>query len=120
MRAFFSMLVLSCALFGLEGISLHAYYNNNDKEGFRAAVTYGGFDVDQENEFGQTVLHLAAKDGKLDWITMLHSLKASMEKEDSRNNWTPIRWAMSAGHYQAFKLLKENGAKIIRPTIYDF
>jgi len=120
MRAFYSLLLISLALFGLKVLGLHAFYNNNEMEKFRAAVVESGYDVDQENEFGQSVLHLATMHEKLDWITMLLALKANIDKEDSRHHWSPIVWAMSAGKYQSFKLLKEKGAKMVKPTMNYF
>lgn len=92
---------------------LHRLYHKNKKESFRQAVL-DGRNVDQLNELGQSVLHLAAKDGNIEWINLLLSLHANIELPDQRRQWTPYVWALVAGRYYTCIWLKKRGAKIIR------
>ncbi len=97
------------------GFYLHQLYDRDDMQKFRDAVLDLNYNVDQPNEFGQSVLQCASRDGKTNWIDMLLSLGAGINLPDPNRGWPPIGWALAAGHCEAYKHLQGYGAFFVHP-----
>lgn len=87
---------------------LHELYRNNDVKLFRIAVLDYQYDIHALSDFGFSVLHLAAMQGKNWWIELLLSLGANIELRDSFYDGTPLAWALFAGQSHSFHLLKKH------------
>eukprot|EP01121_Diplochlamys_sp_Union-15-3_P013521 TRINITY_DN4202_c0_g1_i1.p1 TRINITY_DN4202_c0_g1~~TRINITY_DN4202_c0_g1_i1.p1 ORF type:complete len:369 (-),score=47.20 TRINITY_DN4202_c0_g1_i1:164-1270(-) len=68
-------------------------------------------DLEAKNQYGETALHLAARNGTLDLVSLLISQKANVNALDSSNE-TPLHIAARAGRKEIVSLLIENGADI--------
>jgi len=65
--------------------------------------------IDKE---GGTLMHLAAKEGRVDVLVMLKERGADVVNARDNRNSTPMHWAARGGHIEAIKWLEEQGADI--------
>jgi len=60
---------------------------------------------------GMTLLHHAAREGRLDWAAALLALGADVNAEDE-GGWTPLFHATVNGHARLVTLLRRHGATV--------
>ena len=70
-------------------------------------LTCGRCEVDQKNKYGQTVLHEAAKSGKMDLLAMMVFQGADKDAEDRWRN-TPLMYATLHNHRNCVALLVQS------------
>lgn len=127
---FFSLLlglglILLCPLgvigmdeeYELEDFGVHFLYKKGDINSFINAIEKLNLDPDAYNDFGFGIAHLAARDGKNEWLAVLHWLKADLNAKDHIKNWTPITWAIFAGQKNTLSLLLNFGLPLVRPSL---
>ena len=74
----------------------------------RLLVRAKGIDLEAENSYGQTVLMVAAYQGRLDLVTELIDADA----EVNHKGWTALHFAASSGQVDVVRLLLEHSAYI--------
>jgi len=74
--------------------------------------------VSQRGRGGQTLLHLAAGRGDLDFVKALLSYGADLETEDGWARWTPLHCAACNGHDAVVEYLIDQGACVEAPGNY--
>lgn len=101
----------------LKSFDLYLVYRNNNLKQFLEAVEVLHVDINQIDHNGFSLAHLAAREGKIDWLAVLNWLKADLEEPDqSLMGWPPIAWAISAGQKNAVQLLLHYGVPLVVPS----
>ena len=91
---------------------LHFAALNNDVAGLRLLLAHSvGVNVNIHNQYGETALHWASKEGNLDVIIMLLDAGANVDICDGDGN-SPLHWASEYGHVDVMKLLLSRGASL--------
>ena len=74
-------------------------------------LSSGSFDVNQVDEYGQTLLHKAAMEGDVDCIRVLFKHGAEVNIKN-RDGWPPVHLALTHGNLSSMVYLIECGAKM--------
>jgi ankyrin repeat protein len=69
-----------------------------------------GAKVNAQNTARMTPMHLAAKQGEHEIVTLILTHHPDLALRDSRG-WTPLTWAVRAHHDEAAQLLRDAGAR---------
>ena len=77
---------------------------NSSYEQFCFLLEYTDFDVNQVNNRGETLMHIAAKKGNLHHIILLILHGADLEETDARD-FTSLHYAALGGHHQIVQIL---------------
>lgn len=75
----------------------------------RALLIKRRANVEKKDNFGQTPLHHAVKNGHLGAVALLLAHNASVSSRDTKS-FTPLTYAVTHGQLEIFNLLLENGA----------
>jgi ankyrin repeat protein len=76
------------------------------------ALLENGFDLEKENNEGQTPLSYAAANGHEGVVTLLLEKGAELETKNEYIGWTPLSYAAQNGHEAVVKLLLGKGAEL--------
>ena len=96
------------------GVPIHCATRNNQTDTLEVLLKAGGL-PDLKTNFGNTPLHLAARDGFLAVIQMLFRYKSDMDPIPIRSDGgSPHHAAAACGHLEVFKYL-EAKCKDVRP-----
>ncbi|KAI1006516.1 Glycerophosphocholine phosphodiesterase [Podosphaera aphanis] len=71
--------------------------------------------INQQDEAGETALHIAARFGHADCAEELLRQKANFELVDKKFSWTPLHVACVDGHLSIVELLIQAGADLKKP-----
>jgi ankyrin repeat protein len=119
----YACLSLSCDIFcadiliELKAFDIYQAYENNNLKEFMSAVEIYQLDLNQINKNGFSLAHLAAREGKNDWLAALNMLEADLDKPDQGlRGWPPIAWAISTGKINTVKLLLGYGVPLVIPS----
>jgi len=91
--------------------SLMIAVSNNDLEGVKFFSRAGGSSINQKNIGGATALHIAARNGNLEIVTLLLASNADTNIADNEG-WVPLMRAATAGNAKIIESLIEKGAKV--------
>ena len=100
----------------LDEFGVNFLYKKGDLPFFIRSVQKLKLDVDESDEAGLRVAHWAAREGKNDWIAVLHWLGADLESPDGSQNWAPIAWAAYRCQKRTLELLLNYGVPLERPS----
>ena len=89
--------------------SIFEFAKNGDFDGVKNLIE-NGTDVNIQDEYGQTPLHLASESSYLDVVKFL--IENGADVNITNNNGTPLHNACENGHLDIVKFLIENGADI--------
>lgn len=94
----------------------HSIYKKNNIKKFIREAEIFELEVNQYDQNGFSIAHLATREGKSDWLAVLNWLKADLDEPDqSLTGWPPIAWAISAGQINTVKLLLHYGVPLVFP-----
>lgn len=91
---------------------------------YLAPIIQSGFDVNTEDEYGETALHEAARHGKLEAVQILLGQNADVDWE-AHDHRTPLWLSLEGGNIEVVKTLIACGAIVttnheyFRKTIFD-
>ena len=76
-------------------------------------------DLNQQNELGETPLHIAVKSGQTQIVKMLINAHADLNIPDSGRNYTPLHWAIIYQMLDIIDLLLEAKPDLEKQDIYN-
>jgi ankyrin repeat protein len=86
--------------------SVHNLYKKYTVDDFIMRVKADKLDVNKADKHGFCLVHLAAREGKIDWLAALFMLGADLElRDESHTRWTPQAWALATNNPNVFRLL---------------
>lgn len=88
----------------------HFYYSKNNFEMFKFLYSKN-LNLNEQDENGNTVLHYALRDRKVEYINFIIDKDIDLEIKNNRDE-TPIRTTIKYGHFDLLKSLINAGAKI--------
>ena len=96
---------------GSWSLLFHLYFGRKQVQALIPHVLARGADPNWRDEYLQTLLHLAARDGSLDTTRWLLESGADLEAR-TEGGLTPLGYAVTRGRYKMTTLLLEHGAQI--------
>lgn len=97
----------------LQIIKAQAYKNltNVNGDDIFVKLSEAGYAANEKDAFGNTVLHLAANNNRVDIIKMLISIGAPLDAH-GQFGYAPLHLAAYRGHTESIKILIEAGASV--------
>ena len=92
---------------------------NGHEDVVRALVEEGGADVNESDRDGSTPCHIAARNGHVDVIRMLHEYGTDIDKPNN-NSLTPSHIAAENGHVDIVLMLIEYGVDITKANNFGY
>ncbi len=84
--------------------NIHCAYKNNHKVCFNKLLKTNS-PIDEKDSKGYTLLHLAAKDGNLEWLNLVINCRASINIRTKKTQLTPLHLAVLGQNLDCIKIL---------------
>lgn len=99
---------------GLDTFELSAANNNHHQ--FQLLLEFAKPNLDEQRSNGETLLHIAAKNGNLNHVLVLLNMEASLDVQNDQG-YTPLHHVIEKGHPEIMKILLICGANQNLKTI---